>query len=133
MLFIYINLLYQKHVKNNNVYFAFFQFFFLTYNFNMVSEAINSMASAGPSSTGSNIDSLFLHPIKLELTIKLNHNNYLLWCQEVAIAIKGNRLEHFIDSIVPSPSMKFLKNGSNKIKFFYVDYFPMLDKTYFNN
>ncbi|KAK2653411.1 hypothetical protein Ddye_013267, partial [Dipteronia dyeriana] len=40
-----------------------------------------------------------LTPLKIELAVKLDHNNFLLWRQQVLAAIKGNRLYKFIDPI----------------------------------
>ncbi|KAI9184853.1 hypothetical protein LWI28_001808 [Acer negundo] len=59
----------------------------------MVSE-LNSHTSASPaqadlSQFSSTTGSRFMHPMKLELTGKLDHNNFLLWRQQVLAAIKG--------------------------------------------
>ncbi|KAK0607846.1 hypothetical protein LWI29_021486 [Acer saccharum] len=50
--------------------------------------------------------SRLLNPFKLELTIKLDHNNFLLWRQQIIAAIKGNCLFRFIDPNSEIPSKK---------------------------
>ncbi|TXG51511.1 hypothetical protein EZV62_024035 [Acer yangbiense] len=50
--------------------------------------------------------SKLLTPLKLELVVKLDYNNFLLWRQQVTAAIKGNRLQHFIDSSSQPPNRK---------------------------
>ncbi|TXG68755.1 hypothetical protein EZV62_003690 [Acer yangbiense] len=59
----------------------------------MVSEQ-HSVTSAPPMqahnlSQGSATSSKLPTPLKLELTVKLDHNNFLLWRQQVLAAIKG--------------------------------------------
>ncbi|TXG54024.1 hypothetical protein EZV62_019280 [Acer yangbiense] len=49
-----------------------------------------------------------LTPLKLELTVRLDHNNFLLWKQQVQAAIKGNRLSAYIDPLISPPSSKNL-------------------------
>ncbi|KAK2640538.1 hypothetical protein Ddye_028333 [Dipteronia dyeriana] len=75
----------------------------------MVSEYKNNALSA-VSSRGIDGSQLNLNisknwtPLKLELTVKLDHNNFLIWRQQVLTIIKGNRLVHFVDSSIPPPN-----------------------------
>ncbi|KAI9185996.1 hypothetical protein LWI28_012856 [Acer negundo] len=57
-----------------------------------------------------------LTPPKLELTVKLDHNNFLLWRKQVFAAIKGNRLAHFLDSTI-SPPNRLDPDGSVREEF----------------
>ncbi|KAI9170486.1 hypothetical protein LWI28_028783 [Acer negundo] len=58
--------------------------------------------------------SRLLNPHKLELTIKLDHNNFLLWRQQIIAAIKGNRFFHFIDPNSEIPSKKKVDGTDNE-------------------
>ncbi|KAK0582434.1 hypothetical protein LWI29_025645 [Acer saccharum] len=80
----------------------------------MVSEREQSTTSAHETQAGNAAqltasgNSKFFTPMKLELTVKLDHNNYLLWRQQIQAAIKGNRLSSFIDSTISAPNHKNL-------------------------
>ncbi|KAI9198027.1 hypothetical protein LWI28_008821 [Acer negundo] len=55
-----------------------------------------------------------LTPLKLELTVKLDHNNFLLWKQQVQAAIKGIQLSAYIDPSISPPSSKNLDGTMNE-------------------
>ncbi|KAK2659525.1 hypothetical protein Ddye_006058 [Dipteronia dyeriana] len=86
----------------------------------MVSELQNSMdftadsQEVNASSLSVNGNSKWLTPMKLELTVKLNHNNFLLWRQQVLAAIRGNRLSSFIDCPVQPPNRLNLDKSVNE-------------------
>ncbi|KAK0588878.1 hypothetical protein LWI29_006567 [Acer saccharum] len=87
---------------------------------NMVSEqeaatSASPIAAMNVSQASLNSTKL-LTPLKLELTVKLSHNNYLLWRQQVLAGIKGNRLSCYIDSTVTPPN-KLNVDGSVNERF----------------
>ncbi|KAL5850212.1 hypothetical protein ACOSQ4_008225 [Xanthoceras sorbifolium] len=82
----------------------------------MVSEHENSTASASfPRAINTthliNFGLKMLTPMKLELTVKLDHNNFMIWRQQIMAAIKGNRLFSFVDRNA-SPPERFNQDGS---------------------
>lgn len=99
----------------------------------------NTMDASSPTPSVSNVlNSLqnsnvinFTHPI----SIKLDDKNYLLWRQQVSVAIRGHDLQSFIQesNVVPkkyltaedekmAKSMRSICNGRSKIKYYYLGY-----------
>uniref|UniRef100_A0A803NGJ8 Integrase catalytic domain-containing protein n=1 Tax=Cannabis sativa TaxID=3483 RepID=A0A803NGJ8_CANSA len=89
-------------------------------NFNMVSEYFpplmanvvtgNPNSGNGAALKAKNRDSSDSSPIMFSnnLSVRLNDHNYLLWKQQVLVAIRGNRLLQFIQDT--TPPLKFLSD-----------------------